>query len=130
MADLRIVVDGDDAERAANELSAILAEGESSAVIARSPVSALPPVATRKVVDPISLAAMVLAIPGAVLATADLADRIRKRRKAERLVAAARRLQHERVTVSVIAPNGVLRPMEGLEADTVLEIAQQAADEP
>jgi hypothetical protein len=40
------------------------------------------PDADRKVIDPISLAALILSIPSAVLAVMDIADRLTKHRKA------------------------------------------------
>jgi len=39
-----------------------------------------------KVIDPVAVASLVLSIPSAALAVADLADRIRKRRRAADLI--------------------------------------------
>ena len=50
----------------------------------------------RKVIDPVSLAALVLSFPSAVLAVQDLADRIRKRRRAKELIDQAQQLPPSR----------------------------------
>ncbi len=130
MGDLRIIVDGDAANEAADQLTAILREGEEPGVVSRSVASAVPD-GTHKTVDPIALVGVILAIPSAVLAVMDLADRLRKRGKAQKLTAAANRLRREkRVTITVVAPDGTTWSLDRLEADTVLEIAQQSADAP
>jgi hypothetical protein len=123
LADLRIVIDGDDAEHVADELSAILAEGEPSGTIARSVTASLPD-PTRKLIDPVALAGVILAIPGSVLAAMDIVDRLRKRGKAEQLVVAAKRLRRgNRVSISISAADGTTRSLDQLQADTILELA-------
>jgi hypothetical protein len=56
-----------------------------------------------KVIDPVSVAALVLSIPSAALAVLDLADRVRKRRRASELIDHARQLAARQVTVCVIS---------------------------
>ena len=58
-----------------------------------------------KVIDPVSLAALVLSIPSAALAVLDLADRIHfpKRPRATELIDHAQQLAAQQVTVSVIS---------------------------
>ena len=63
--------------------------------VARSSPAELPEV-ERRAIDPISLAALILSIPGVVLAAMDLADRIAKRRRAKALIDTAERLRVER----------------------------------
>ncbi len=89
MADFQLVVEGDGAARAADELTAILAEGEPSARIARSVATSPSDAANKSAVDPVALVNVILAVPPAVLATIDMVDRISKRKKAEKLIAAA-----------------------------------------
>ncbi len=127
MPDLRIVVDGDDAEHVANELSAILTDGEPAGTIVRS-VNASAPDSARKVIDPVALTGVILAIPGSVLAALDIVDRLRKRGKAAQLVAAAKRFRSEkRVSISVAGPDGTTWSLDQLEADDVLEIGDRSA---
>src|SRR6266704_3073392 len=56
-----------------------------------------------KVIDPVSLAALVLSIPSAALAVQDLADRIRKRRRARELIDHAQQLAARQVTTRLIS---------------------------
>jgi len=53
----------------------------------------------RKVIDPVAVASLVLSIPSAALAVADLADRIRKRRRARELIDHAQHLTARQVNV-------------------------------
>jgi hypothetical protein len=75
-----------------------------------------------KVIDPISLTALVLSIPSAALAVLDLADRIQKRRRAKDLIDQAQQLaDQQNVTVSLVSQN---RPVEltTLTADQLLDL--------
>ena len=55
-----------------------------------------------KAIDPVALASLVLSIPSAALAVLDLADRIRKRRRANELIDHAQHLAAQQVTVNLI----------------------------
>jgi hypothetical protein len=55
-----------------------------------------------KVIDPVSVAALVVSLPSAALAVLDLADRIQKRRRAKELIDQAQQLAAQQVTLSVI----------------------------
>ena len=57
-----------------------------------------------KAIDPVAVASLVLSIPSAALAVADLADRIRKRRRAAELIDHARQLAARQVTIYLISP--------------------------
>src|ERR1022692_4472082 len=74
--------------------------------IAQSPDGALPAATSHdensKAVDPVSMAAAVLSIPSAALAVVDLADRIRKRRRASELIDHAQQLAAQQVTLTLI----------------------------
>lgn len=56
-----------------------------------------------KVIDPVSLATLVLSIPSAALAVLDLADRIRKRRRAKELIDQAQQLAGQNVNVCLVS---------------------------
>jgi len=56
-----------------------------------------------KVVDPVALVSMALSIPSSGLVVLDLADRIRKRRRAQELIDHAKDLAGQQVTTRVIA---------------------------
>jgi hypothetical protein len=56
-----------------------------------------------KVIDPVSIAALVVSIPSATLAVLDLADRIHKRRRAKELIDHAQQLATQQVTVYLMS---------------------------
>jgi hypothetical protein len=62
-----------------------------------------------KVIDPVSLTALVVSLPSAALAVLDLADRIGKRRRARELIEHARQLAAQHVTVCLMSRH---RPVE------------------
>jgi hypothetical protein len=78
-----------------------------------------------KAVDPVALASLVLSLPSAALAVADLADRIRKRRRAAELIDHAQHLAVQQVNVSLIVQG---RPVE-LRTLTPDQLIDQFADE-
>jgi hypothetical protein len=120
--ELNLVLRGEGAEAAAAELERALSAGEEAIALARRETEALPE-AARKALDPVSLAALILAIPSAALATWDLADRIRKRKRAQRLLDAARRLRIEkRVETYVVTLEGP-KGLDEVSADELLELA-------
>jgi hypothetical protein len=122
MPDLTFILAGDKAADAADPLAGVLTEG-ASVPVSRRPAASLPETA-RRVVDPISLAALILSVPAAVLASADLVQRIAKRRKAKALISEAQRLRDEtQVETYVLLPDGTPRAVLTLDADGVLEIA-------
>jgi hypothetical protein len=90
-----------------------------------SPDGALPAAASHdgysKAVDPVSVAAAVLSIPSAALAVVDLADRIRKRRRASELIDHAQELADQHVTVRVIS-HGRTAELRTMAPDQLLEL--------
>ena len=127
MAELRFVLEGPDTDTAAAALIEALGD-EAGAAATTAPVRSLP-AAERKLVDPIALAALIVSIPGAVLAVWDLADRISKRRKAHQVVETARRLRAERqVETWLLATDATPRSVADLDADGLLDLV--AAIEP
>ena len=93
--------------------------------IAQNPDGALPAADSHdensKVIDPVSVAAAVLSIPSAALAVADLADRIRKRRRARELIDHAQQLADQHVSVRVIS-HGDTAELSTLTPDQLLEL--------
>jgi len=124
MSEITLVLAGESAaaERAAVALETALGGAENG--VRRLPPKELPEI-TRRVVDPISLAALVLAVPGALVAALDIADRIRgKRKRASELVETAKRVRHEqRVEALIINAEGVSLALADLDADKVLDLA-------
>ncbi len=74
-----------------------------------------------RAVDPVALASLVVSLPSAALAVADLADRIRKRRRAAELVDHAREEAARQVTIFVVTSDRATR-LADLTPDQVLEL--------
>jgi hypothetical protein len=78
MPELSFVLAGTDTGAAADDLSAVLDEGRG--IASRRLAAETSPDVDRRVVDPIALASLIVSVPAAVLAVADIVDRIQKRR--------------------------------------------------
>ena len=72
-----------------------------------------------------AVASLILSIPSTALAVADLADRIRKRRRAQELIDHAQRLADQQVNVYVLAQG---QPIE-LRTTTPDQLIDQLAGE-
>jgi hypothetical protein len=75
-----------------------------------------------KIIDPVSIATLVMSIPPAVLAVRDLADRIRKRRRATDLIGQARQLAARQVTIYLVTPGRAVE-LSTLTPDQLLDLA-------
>jgi hypothetical protein len=80
-----------------------------------------------KAIDPLAVASLVLSVPSAALAVADLADRIRKRRRAADLIDHARQQADRQVTIYLITP-GRTTDLSTLTPDQLLDLADQDPD--
>ena len=122
-----LVRGGDDPEAAVQTVRAVLESLADGVTAERVAPEALPD-EPRKAVDPVSVAALVLAIPSTVLAGVDRADRIKKRRRAQTLVEAARRLRIEKkIETLVLTVDGPL-PLDTMEPDQLLDLATTLTD--
>ena len=75
-----------------------------------------------KIIDPVSIATLVMSIPPAVLAVRDLADRIHKRRRATELIDDAQQLAAQHVTVCLVSPSRTVE-LRTLPPDQLLDLA-------
>jgi len=128
--ELELLLRGPGAEAAADELQALL--GDQAAGPGAGPTVTRRPAGPTdsglsKSVDPLPVAALVLAIPSAVLAVWDLGSRIAARRKAGRLIEQAQRLRIERGTESFVLTLEGPRALDTLDPDRLLELAAGAA---
>jgi hypothetical protein len=82
---------------------------------------------TDKVIDPVALASLVLSIPSAALAVADIGDRIHKRRRARHLIDHAQQLANHLTTITLLTPDGA-RELAHLDPDQLLDLF--ATDDP
>ena len=113
---LRLLITGNDAD-AAVVVRALQPDVEVSIQPAR-----LADGTVRRSLDPIALAGLIVAIPGAVLAVTDLADRIRKRRRAKTLIGTIKTIEVEkRVRVDLVTDQGS-RALESISVDELLDL--------
>jgi hypothetical protein len=124
--DIIIRVEGEDAAAVAETLAQIAEQQLSTPLRLKPdlPPSPRPGGPGDRVVDPISLAAMILAIPPAALAVWDIAKRIEARRKAAALLDAWRTPSlSARVKITVETPQGAV-PLERMSVEMLLASAQ------
>ena len=97
----------------------------------RGPRQAAPAAGTShedgKAIDPVSVASLVLSLPSAALAVLDLADRIRKRRRADELIDHARQLAARQVSIYLITQGRAVE-LSTLTPDQLLDL--QADEDP
>ncbi|QTD99540.1 hypothetical protein [Streptomyces cyanogenus] len=79
-----------------------------------------------KGVDPVAVASLIVSIPSAMLAVADIADRIHKRRRAGELIERARQLEAQQVAARLVLENRSV-DLATLTPDQLLDLI---ADEP
>jgi hypothetical protein len=119
MQDLELLLSGADPEGAAHDLSAALADTDVQ--LSPRPLDAQT-AAHYKSIDPVAVAALLVSIPGAILATMDVVDRLTKRRRAKTLIDTAKRIRTERgVEIMALTPTGT-RLLTDLDPDTLLAL--------
>ena len=79
-----------------------------------------------RIIDPVSLTALIVSLPSAALAVLDLADRIHKRHRAEELIGHAQQLAARHVCVYVMAQRAPVE-ISALDPDQLLDLL---ADKP
>lgn len=126
---LKMLVRGDASDEGAHAFESLWASFGDEAIIQREKLDELPE-DTRKTIDPLSLAALILSIPSAALAVWDLADRIKKRQRAQKLIDEATRLQTEKKVETYLVTFEGPKPLNGMTADQVVDLARSIAQSP
>jgi len=120
MPELKFVLAGSQSDLAATAL--VNALGPEDVEARRQPVTEAPD-ADRKVIDPISLATLILSIPTAVLAVIDIVDRLKKRRKAQAVIDAAKQAKAEQqVDIYLLTLDQTPQPVADLTPDRLLDL--------
>jgi len=125
MSAISFAFSGDDAEDAASEFKAVCADLEPGVNVAVARLSAVQSKAGDKAIDPVAVGALIAAIPSALLAVADIADRIKKRRAAQKLIDDAKHLQSTRKVQIHLLVENVATPLEKVTADILIETANR-----
>lgn len=128
MSELRIHVTGPDAEALARELAEHLHATLGGAYVPR-PAGATTPAEAQRA-DPVAVAGLVLAIPGAVLAAVQLADRLKVVERWRRVRAwVAERLadgQQVEIEGDALAPKALTEAEPGEVIDAVMAVEDDA----
>jgi len=120
--EIRFIVKGQDAETEAKEIRRIINdEFEYEPQISADKKN--DPRGDTKAVDPISLGALILAVPAAVLSISDLAARIKNKKKLDRVLEniQERVVQKKEVTVKIIYPNGMIKDISSVDSVEILD---------
>jgi len=120
--EISFFVKGQDAETGANEIKKIINdEFEYEPQILADKENK--PEGSTKAVDPIALGALILAVPAAILAVADLADRIKNKKKLDRVLEKIQKrvVQKKEVTVKIIYPNGMIKDISSVDSVEILD---------
>jgi hypothetical protein len=118
---LEVMLSGAQADFAAGELeSALSAQGAPLSLVRRQATAR--DLAGHKGVDPLTVTALVLSVPAALLAVWDIADRIRKRPTAQSLIEQAERLRIERGVESWVVTLEGPRALDRLTVDQLLDL--------
>jgi hypothetical protein len=120
MPELKFVLAGNQSDLAADALVSALGPED---VEARRQKAAESSDADRKIVDPISLTALIVSIPSAVLAVMDIADRLNKRRKARAVIDAAKQAKLEQhADIYLLTVDQTPQPVADLTPDGLLDL--------
>lgn len=126
---LKVLIRGDASDEGARALECLWVSFGDEANIQRETLDDLPEDA-RKAIDPISLTALILSIPPAALAVWDLADRIKKRQRAQKLIDEATRLQIEMKVETYLLTFKGPKLLSDMTADQVVDLARSVAQSP
>lgn len=125
MTNLELCVAGPAAGKALEILEAILIRG-TDLHPQRYTLQSIPP-EDEKIIDPLAVASLIVAIPCGILAAIHLTDRIGKRHKAKELTEKAASLViNGNLTITISINGGIPKPLQSLTPDQLLELAEKA----
>jgi hypothetical protein len=119
-----IEIVGAEAEATRKSIAAVTASWGYPATTTQSTTTVTSP--DIKGIDPVAVTSLLLSFPSAMLAVADIADRIRKRRRAGELIEQARQLSTQHTTARLVRADRSV-DLATLTPDQLLDLI---ADEP
>jgi hypothetical protein len=124
-SEVELRISGPDAEALAAELAALVDDEFGTRPPVRPIRSSAPPGEVMRSADPVAVAALVLAVPGALLAASDLARRMEVSQKIGRLLEWARRKTPESTSnrLEIVDGDGRARRLDRVDSAEVIEIA-------
>ena len=74
-------------------------------------------------VDPVAIGALILALPGAILATVDLIERMKKKKKIDRLIEFTQQKAKANpgINISIVTPKGISIRLDVAESSQILD---------
>ena len=80
--------------------------------------------------DPVAIAALIIAVPAAVLATWDLAQRIQVKQKIDRLISWAKRKESEapETQMTIHLPGGAVVRLDQVKPESILDVLAVLAE--
>ena len=122
---IELVVSGPDPNQAADEVEEILRSLDPELRIERRTHEKSGD-RDEKGIDPVAVAAVVLALPAAFIAALDLRDRIAKRKRASKLIDESKRLARTSgIRISIVSKSTTIQ-IDGTDADKLLELFDEA----
>ena len=123
-------IQGDQSGSTNQELSTLLQEVFTDWPLQKTNKPIESPGEARTRTDPLTVAALVLAVPGAILATWDLAQRIELKKKVERLIDWARRKKKENPTLVItLTLSGIrVKYLDRTEPEEILDALAEWAE--
>ncbi|MDM8539508.1 hypothetical protein QUF75_02930 [Desulfococcaceae bacterium HSG7] len=122
---LKFNIQGPQAQTVAQELAAMIDQTfDHSAQITKPPLAKT---TDNTKADPVAIAALVIAIPSAVLAVVDLVQRPKKKSKADHVIDFAQRQhsQNPQTGITITMPNGVSMNLDQMDSNTLIDLACQ-----
>jgi hypothetical protein len=119
----KLCIEGPEAEERAKELSSFIEKEFGERPVQQSKEKLQQRERFRSV-DPLALAAIVLAVPSALLAATDLVARMKKKGKIDALIQWAKEQRHEG-SVTIIAPDGTAVHLHKTNSGEILDAASE-----
>jgi hypothetical protein len=120
--EISFIVTGPDAEIGANEIKEIINKefAYDPQILTEKTSNRLD--STRSI-DPVAFSALLLSIPGAILAVADIVSRIKNKEKLDKVLEKVNQqvIQKKNATVKVIYPNGMIKEIISAESSEILD---------
>jgi len=126
---LKFNIQGPQAQTVAQELAAMITQTfDQSAQITESPLAKT---SGNTKADPVAIAALVIAIPSAVLAVVDLVQRSKKKTKADHVIDFAQRQhrQNPQTAITITIPDGVSVNLHQTDSNTLIDLACQLSED-
>ncbi len=126
---LKFNIQGPQAQSVAQELAAMIDQTfDHSAQITKPPFAKT---ADNTKADPVAIAALVIAIPSAVLAVVDLVQRSKKKTKANHVIDFAQRQhrQNPQTAITITMPDGVSVNLHHIDSNALIDLARQISEE-